>query len=492
MRHTPAGTRVALALLLVLGPADVSRGQGLSLNDAVELALARHEKIAAAAERLAQRQSEHAVTRGNFLPAVRLEASYTHLDDQLDIDLDPIRQVIIQLQAADQTELANLQGLLQGRAALTPEQRAAVMAQSTAALDGKLPAFRQTLKDQGYRTASLVAVQPLFMGGRLVAAERAAGAEERAAAAELRRTRTQVQWETVNQYLVVALLTQSAATRADVVAGMRRHESDAAKLLAEGLIAKAHLLRARVAVADAERNLFDDRSRLDLARVALRQTLGLAPEADIVLLDSLSYQPFADSLSVCLAEAGASQPMLETIRQKRAVAAQKVVAERADFLPRVAGVAKYELCPEDLSALEPRWMVGVQLSLPLVEGGRRHFRLQAAQHLEAEAGHVEAVAQDAVALWVEQSYRAARNAEDRWVTLGPNVDLAAENVRQNERRFQTGLGTSLELVDAELMLEKSRIERLASLHDYYRALNDLSLACGTPDRVCAVFQPKEQ
>jgi outer membrane protein TolC len=481
-----------LILSLLAVSCGAALAQPLTLDEAVQRSLQTHEKIKQYEERYSQRRDENQATWGNFLPSVQFEASYNHLNEAMEIDLNPIRSAMIQLQASNQVEFTNIYGLLQGQTQLTPEQRAAVYSQAKAALEGKIPGFVETLKEQDYKTATLTGVQPIFMGGKLIAAKRFATSEQQAAEVELEKTRDEVTWETVNRYLAVLLLKEVVQTREGVLEGVKRHQSDAAHLFEQGLIPKAQLLRAEVAVAEAERNLFDDQNRLELAIVALRQSLDDKDNSPLIFRDSLVFHGCDDSLVGGILQAKSRQPLLRMLTFKEKGAAQKYVSERAEFLPKVAAFGKYEMYPEYLSSLEPRWIVGVKLQIPIFEGGRRYYRMRSARHLRTEVHYLQQNADKSVRLWVEQSYRSVRNAEERYRRLNPSVNLAKENLRQNEKRFQTGLGTSLEVIDSQLALEKSEIEQLTSLYDYYKSLNDLSLATGEPSKVVAVFQSKER
>ena len=484
-------TSVLLIFALILAFSANLSAQSLSLEDAIKTAKARNEKIKQYAERVEQKKADDKVALGNFLPSLRLQANYNHLNDPLEIDLDPIRQAIIQIQAGNQTEFANIYSILQGNSALTAEQRAALYAQYGAQLGQLIPPFREILKNQDYRVASLVLVQPLFLGGRLIAAKKFAAADQRAAEAELTKTENEVIQETVNNYLAVALLNQVVDVRRQVLEGMKQHRDQARKLFDEGLIARYHFLRAEVAVADAERNLFDDSNRRDLALIALKQTLGLDHNAAISVSDSLAYGSLSDTLSQFLAKAQTSQPLLELLREKKQAANQKFNAERAEFLPQLSAFGKYEMIPEDLSALEPRWVVGLQMNMTILEGGKRYHRLESARHLQKEVDYLQAYTKRQIDLWVEKSYREMRNAEERYLKLKANVELAQENLRQGEKRFETGLGTSLEVVDARLELEKNLLERLSSLREYYRALTDLFVAAGQPQQIIEVWKDRE-
>lgn len=491
LRRGPAGVPPMIPVLVLLFGLPVClAAEPVSLSRAVDLALQNNDQVRQYTERVEQKTHDDREAWGNFLPAVTLQGGYTHLNKTMQIDLNPIRSAIMQMQAGTQVELANIYSLLGGGSALTDEQRTALYGQYFSQLDSRLPAFVETFKEQDYKTATLVGVQPIFMGGKLAAAKKAAAAERRASEAELTKVRNDITDEAVTRYLSVALFEDVVRTRQDVLAGMGHHRDDAQRLYAEGLIARYQLLRAEVAVADAERNLFDDQNRLELATVALRHTLGLADDAPIEITDSMAYVATPDSLPAFQTSAFAGQPLLHMIAEKKKAAAQKLAVERSEFLPHLYGFGKYEMYPQYLSSLEPRWAVGIQFSLSLFNGGKRYERWQSARHLTREVACLEADARRQIDLLVQKTYREMRNAEERYRRLQTNVDLGRENLRVNESRFATGLGTSLDVIDARLSLEKNQVERLVSLYDYFKSMTDLYTAIGEPQRVVALWEAR--
>jgi outer membrane protein TolC len=474
-------------LLLLLLPCFLF-AQNLQLEDAIKIALKNNEKIKQYEEKLTQNDYKDKQSFGNFLPSINIQGSYNHLDDALKIDLNPIRSAMIQLQANNQVELTNIGTILKGGAALSAAQRAAVYSSATSQLNGLLPAFEETLKEQNYPSASIVAVQPIFLGGKLLAAKNFSSAEKKAAEAELTKTKNDIIQETINNYISVILLNEVIKTRQEVLEGMYRHRTDAKKLADQGLIAPHNLLRAEVAVSDAERNLFDDQNKRELALVALKHTLNFSDDAEIIINDTMVYTGISDSLNNFINQSYISQPVLQLIAQKKEAASQKFVAERAEFLPQIAGFGKYELCQHYLSALEPKWVVGVQVSFNVFNGFKKWNKLQEAEHLEKEVDYLEDYTKKQISLWVNKSYRDMRNSEKRYQMLKASIDLGKENLRLNEKRFQAGLNTSLEVIDARLNLEKNQIERLSSLYDFYKSVADLLSASGNLDKFTFIWR----
>lgn len=476
-------------LLLTLSVAGYS--QALTLREALDLAVNRNEQVLQKKEVFEQKKNADREAWGNFLPSVDLKASYTHLNDPLQIDLNPIREAMIQMQAGNQTEFTNIYRLLQGQLPLTDAERLATFNAATRQLNSLLPEFKETFKDQDYPTATLVGIQPLFLGGKLLAAKKFASAERQAALANQQVTENQVLQQTAELYFQAILLEQVVKTREHVLEGMRRHQREAKRLVEEGLIARHNLLRADVAVANAERALLQDRNNLELVKLALKHHLGLPKDATIQINEQLKYIPFSDSLRFLKRKSETRQPVFSLIASKRKAASQKLVAERSDFLPQIAAFGKYELYPEYLSTLEPRWAVGVQLSFNLFNGFKSYHRVQAAKHLRRQVQLMEQNTHRQVDLWIEKSWRKMVNAREHYLKTHADLALARESVRLNEKRFHSGLGTSLEVIDARLMLEKTELEQLNALYKYYSGLTHLLTATGNPKEILSLWEKEE-
>ncbi len=481
MMTTSKKTKIYFLSVLLLLSFNVLNAQSVGLKEAVNIALAKNEKIKQYEEKLEQQEYANLQAWGNFLPTLSFEGKYNHLDSPLAIDLNPIKEVIVNLQAKNQVEFSNLGNLMQTGVPLGDQERAAIYSQSIAGLNSAIPDFTETFKDQDNKSASFTLVQPLFTGGKIFFAKKAASAMKAASERELLKTKNEITSETIKKYMTVILLKDVVKTREDVVDGVAKHVNNAEKLLNNGMIAKYQVMRARVALADAEVNLDEDKANLDLALMSLKNVLGLDEDDYLDVEDSLKYNSLDAGLDEFYSMAMNYQPILKIIDQKKSAAEQKYKVERSDFLPTLAAFGKYETLPEYQSALEPRWAVGLSLNMTLFNGFKDYAQMQEAVHLENEIKFVKADAERQIKLWVTKSYKEAINAASRYNKLKTSLELSEENLRLNEKRFQTGYGTSLEVIDAQLALEKNEVEILSSLHNYYNSLAELSLAAGEPN-----------
>lgn len=454
--------------------------QNLSLSEAISKALVGNEKIKQYAEKVKQKEFEDLGAWGNFMPVINIDGSYTHLNDPLLISLDPIRTAMIQMQAGTQVELANIYNLINTKIPLSDAQKTALSGQFTNKLQQLLPPFEKTLKEKDYKAATLTGIQPLFLGGKLLAAKKYATAEKDASFIELQKTTNEIISEVTISYIRVILLNEVIKTRESVLAGMLQHRNDANKLFEQGLIANYNLLRAEVAVAEAERNLITDQNNLEVAILALKHTIGILETEQINLTDSLTYNEYDTDIQTSLTNAYNSQPILKLLEQKKIAAEQNYNIARSAFLPQVFAFGKYEMYPQYLSAMEPRWAVGVQVKMNLFNGLKDYAKLQTASHLENEVNLIQIEAKKKIDLWVNKAVKDVNSTKVRYNKLDATLSLAEENLRLNEKRFQSGMGRSLEVIDARLSLEKVKIERLLTLFDYYKSLSDLHSAMGNP------------
>jgi outer membrane protein TolC len=470
----------ALITALVCAALTPVNAQRLTLPEAVDIALKNNERIHQYEERLKQKKYDNFEAWGNFLPSISFSGSYNHMNAPLEMDLSKVREAIIG------TTLGGMQILGASGATLT---------YANTAFQNKLPAdeFIVQLKKQDFKESYFLGIQPIFLGGKLLAAKSYASSELHSAEIELKKTKDEVTQETITNYLAVVLLNDVVKTRQNVLAGMQKHQADAKRLLDAGLIATHQELRAEVAVAEAERNLFDDQSKHTLALIALKNTLGLPELEPVEVIDSLTFIDIPDSLNIFIAQAKQSNPILQIITQKKDAAAQKFNAERAEFLPQVAAFGKYEVFPQDLMVgLEPHWVVGVQVSINLFNGFKKYSRLQSASHLEDEVEHLEADVQRKIDLLVNKNYADMTNSRNRYFKLQTTRALASENLRLMDKRFQTGLSTSLDVIDAHLIYEKDEVESKNSLFDYYRSMTELYTSTGCPEKVLEIWKSKEK
>lgn len=472
-------------LVIVLSAFSILSAQNspLSLKEAMDFALNNNNKLKQYNEKVIQKEFKVKEANGNFLPTVNLSASYNHLNDPIVFDLEPVRQAMITLQANNQLELFNINSVLAGRQPLGISEREAYLNTVKTTLNGKLPLFRETLKEQNYLQASITAVQPIFLGGKLFAARNYAEDELSSTQLEFKQAKNEVIADVIQSYITVVFLQDVVKLREDVLNAVRQHRNKAEKLFKEGLIANYNLMRAEVALSDAEKNLESDKTKLETAILALKNAAGIEQTEKITITSTLSMKEIGESLENFLADSKSNLPLLQILKLKLDAAQQNYSVLRSAFLPQIAAFGKYELYPEFLSTLEPRWVIGLQASINLFNGMKDASALESNSHLEQEIEYMEKDISKKIDLLLNKNYLDMKDAKQRYERGVNSVTFAKENLRLNEKRFETGLGTSIEVIDAHVTLEKSLLDNTNALYDYYKALLQLFTNSGSPERL---------
>ncbi|MEN9354254.1 MAG: outer membrane protein TolC [Fibrobacterota bacterium] len=444
----------------------------LSLPNALDRLDAGNHQIEAAKARIATAEETRKAGRGNFLPVIRLEASAQHLDRDLILDLDPIRSAMVQLQANDAVQLKSLSSAMAG-APLTPAQQAQVQQAATGQLDAKLPHFVTTIKEQDHWTGNLSVYQPLFHGGKILAAHRVNTARVTAAQAEKERQSSDLRRDFTRLYLQGTLLQQSLKLRLNAQEAILRHRNRATQLVEQGMADKAALLRAEMALADSRTALSDDSMKLESISLTLGQMSGSA--TNILPTDPLPPPPLGIPV-----ETGASgpHPLLASLSAQEDVASRAVSVKTADFLPEIGAFGKYELNRDALSALDPYWVVGVRASITLFRGGNDWYSRRAALSTRREVAAMREEAKSALLAQSQRQQLAMEQSRRRWENLKAQGSLARENHRVTEMRFAQGQATGLEVVDAWLLMQKADLEQLAAAADAWISLEEILWANG--------------
>lgn len=431
--------RLALYILAGLAAAgafaapspEQSLTEPLSFEQALREMLARHETLQAASSDVNRAGAEREAARSLRQPRLDLEARQTFLNEAIEIGVDPIP-------------------------------------------------VRFTVQDAQFTEGQVTLSWPVYTGGRIRAANRAAEEKVVEVEAELQRTRHSLITELARRYFGLRL-----AEAAERVARLRAedlaaHERRAKRLMEEGIIAKVEWLSARVAAAqaaaDAESATADVRvAREGLLNLLSRNRTSVTPVTPLFIPDDL---PERDTF---LERINDSHPVIALIEAKQRQARAGVEAERGQRRPTIYLFGMHELVPEDLTLLDPRWAAGIGVRQNLFDGGMSRHREAAARYLEEKASLTrKRLERDlrtlAVKNW-EEMHKALREAE----TMAELEELARENLRVRIRAFEEGVATSLEVIDASVALQRARLGRIKAVHDAGQALFRLLEAAGLSD-----------
>jgi outer membrane protein len=238
---------------------------------------------------------------------------------------------------------------------------------------------------------------------------------------------------------------------------------------------KSDVARAEVDVANARVDLIRARNAERLARVALNTAMGIAADAATDVQDNLVYEAMTIDRSQLLSQALAQRPEYKQARLRVSEAEARMRRAFRDFFPDVTANAFYGSTRADMNEI---WQVGVALSWTIFDGGNRLARFRETKvNVDAAQARVRSTELD-ISREVEQAQLNVSEAQERIGAAQTAVASAQENFRLAQGRFDAGVGTILELTDAQLFLTQAQNTEAQALADYRIAVARLERAIG--------------
>lgn len=245
-----------------------------------------------------------------------------------------------------------------------------------------------------------------------------------------------------------------------------------------GVAAKFDVLRSEAEVEETRQTLIDDEALVEFAESQFNTVLG-RPLTTPVNIASLEEMPVVDvTLEKALETAHTRRPELLALQQQVSIAQQQIRAARSGWKPNLDMVSNYDRSKATAFQKSTSYAITAILTVPLFDSGLARSQVaEAHKSLEETEQNVESVRQR-VELEVKQAYLNLSRARQRRVTAEKQLAAAAESLRVSEVRYQAGVGTNVEVMDARVAWTRAQWNQVNALYDYLVALAQLEHAMG--------------
>ncbi len=436
-----------------------------------------------------EKEADRKAMFGLHAPRVSVSANALRMSEALTLDLTPVRDAINPLYDAlgkygTFSGVPNPDPNTSGVMPILPDNI------STQAIRGKLQEGQATINaaewDKMIQKRQFAAVNanfiwPLYTGGKITAANEASRIQEEEAGLEKKQKQGELLSELATRYYGFVLSEQACKVREQVSIAMNKHLFDSEKLSEQGQIANVEVLHAQVAKSDADRELKKANREATIVKRALQNTMAMGDSSDLIPASRLFFLKNIEDENYFIGLALENNPQLQQVDSKRQLAATGVKFEKSNYLPTVALTGTYDLVNKDLSPYVPEWLVGVGLNWSLFEGNARNRKLQSARFKEDQVREAWLKAEDDIRTLIRKLHQQLGMHVEQLEELDKTLEFAKVYVDSRDKAFREGLSTSTELVDANLLLAKVKIERLQTLYSYDFTLANLLQICGKPE-----------
>ncbi|MBW8323579.1 MAG: TolC family protein [Prolixibacteraceae bacterium] len=461
----------------------------LTFGDAYERMNINSHVLKRANFEINEKEAERKAAFGLHAPHVFVTANAVQMADPLTLDLTPVRDAINPLY-----EILGKYGNFSGVPNPDPNTSGVMPTLpdniSTQILRTKIQEgqaainaaeWDKMIQEKQFAAVNANFIWPLYTGGKINAANKASAIYEEEAGLEKRQKQGELLSELATRYYGLVLAEQACKVREQVSEAMKKHLFDSQKLSEQGQIAKVEHLHAQVANSDAERELKKANREVTIVKRALQNTMAVGDSSDLTPASRLFILKNIEDENFFIAMALRNNPQLQQVDSKRELAATGVKLEKSNYLPTVALTGTYDLANKDLSPYVPDWMVGVGLKWSIFEGTSRYRNLQAAKFKEDQVEQAGLKAEEDIKTVIKKLHQQLGMQVEQLEELDKTLEFAQTYVESRDKAFHEGLSTSTELVDANLLLAKVKIERLQAMYNYDVTLATLVQVCGSPE-----------
>lgn len=272
---------------------------------------------------------------------------------------------------------------------------------------------------------------------------------------------------------------------------LQRQLQDVKNRYEAGTVSNFEVLRAEVALANAQAPLISARNNYRLAIEELRQALGFTTSDGANVgkipdfVGSLDYTPVSYELASALASAKSRRPDLLRLRRLEQAAEQNITLRRSDYHPDLALVGSYDwrkaAGSNRFADARDGWTIGLQSSWAIFDGRAAAGRVVQARSQLAQARLASEEAELDVSVEVRRSLSSLQEADELASASKRVVEQAEEAVRLADARYAAGTATQLDVLQARNDLTTARLNQVEAFYRYNVARATVRRAMGLPD-----------
>lgn len=338
---------------------------------------------------------------------------------------------------------------------------------------------------------NVTAIQPLFLGGKIISGYKMASLAERLQG-ELRQTaETEVETKLDETYWQVVSLRSKERLLDQLVRLLEQTVKDVDASIDAGVATKADGLSVRTKLSEAEVKRSQVVNGLELSRMLLADLCGLSEDEPFTLAEEGHLQELLLSTQTApIARDEDTEAAIErrseirSLRLVDSIYSKRVNMESASLFPKLYGVASYSTTnPNSFQGQKKefagQYYLGLMLEVPISDlfSGTFKRRQAKAEHRVKQLELAEA--RSKINLQIKQALRTADDARRAYATALSAVKMAEENMRYAKAGYDEGVIPLLNytmaqtawmsaqdsLIDAQIrvLLTESKLKKILAL-----------------------------
>ena len=493
-----------ICVVLLLGTTlPVGAQRLLTLDSCRQMALRNNKQIRISKVKQEVAENVRRSARTKYLPHVSAIGTYEHTSKEISILNESQKTALGNIgtslvggvqeglsNVTSQLPMQNIAGLL-GTMGISMEGIQTLMNQSLTQTAGQLNEKGQNIVD-AFRTdtrniwaGSVMVLQPVFLGGALIAMNKMADITEDLAANSAEAKRQATLYNIDQAYWQVVSLTHKKKLAEGYLDLIKKLDSDVTKMIEEGVATRSDGLSVSVKVNEAEMAVTKVNDGLVLSKMLLCQLCGLPVDEQITLADE--YQENIAVVTVTpqldVEKAVAFRPELKMLQNTVDLSRQATNLLKAGNLPQVALIGGYAVSnPNVFNGFEKKfagfWNVGVLVRVPIWNWGDVMYKVRASKGATSIASLELEEAREKIELQVNQNTFRVNEANKKLAMAQASIARADENLRTANLGFKEGVITPTTVMEAQTAWLQAQSQKIDAEIDVKLSQVDLQKSLG--------------
>lgn len=326
------------------------------------------------------------------------------------------------------------------------------------------PEFDNTIYDMGVSFAL-----PLYRGGRLDREVEIAKIKKLMAADTFHISRQELIYNVTGVFYKIGQLKRLLEANEASVKQIESHKRNVELFLQAGTVPKVELLKTETELAHARQNALLTRNNLESAYELLKTLMGIEDQTKNIFIVIEEPSGYKYALEESATKAFSQRPDYKAILKKQRLAEEQIRLVEGRRLPSISLSGEYSDRSGESIALKENWNLALRLSLPIFDGGIIKAEGNRAKKEKEKVREEERTLRLEILREIKEACLNIENAEKRVHVSEKAIETARENLRIEVLKYETGTGTSTDVIDAQTLLLRAET-------DFYQANFDKNIA----------------
>lgn len=258
--------------------------------------------------------------------------------------------------------------------------------------------------------------------------------------------------------------------------------SNVKALHAQGLTSDYEALQVEVMVENIRPKVLELKNLVQSAEDGFKIVLGLNRDSDIKVIGKIEYVEESIPTAGNAMNLALEQNLdLKSLQIKRNIDEEFIAIERSDYWPTIAAFGNFTY-----SGSSDDWnfqtynstLVGLSFTMNLFKGGRVANKVEQAEIAVKQTDSQINLTHDYIASQTRTKVMELEREKSQINALTRNEELAKKAYEIASTRYKEGVGTQLEIKNADVELRTARTNKLQSVHNYIISVAELNQLLG--------------